>query len=197
VKKENPDFTKAETFIISMLEEKLPASLIYHSKDHTFDVLQVAMEIAEVERITSEQKKLLRIAVLFHDAGFVHVYKNHEEKSCEMVREYLPGFNFSQNQIKIICEMIMATKVPQNPMSILDQIIVDADLDYLGREDVFTIAQKLFEELKLQNLITNEKDWIPYQIKFLKKYDYFTEYSRNKRGPNKEIYLRQLMGKLP
>jgi HD superfamily phosphodiesterase len=196
VKKENTDFTKAEAFIASMLNEKLPATLIYHCKEHTFDVLDIAMKIARAENLSPEEIKLLRIAVLFHDAGFVHVYKNHEEKSCEMAKEFLPDFGFTQKQIGLICEMILATKVPQNPMSLMDQIIVDADLDYLGREDVFEIASKLFEELKLRNLIESEADWIPYQVEFLKKHTFFTEYSKKTRGPNKDLYLRRLMDKL-
>jgi uncharacterized protein len=196
VKKENTDFAKAEAYIASILNEKLPATLIYHCKDHTFDVLDIAMKIASAENLSPEEIKLLRIAVLFHDAGFVHVYKNHEEKSCEMAREFLPGFGFTEKQIGLVCEMILATKVPQNPMSLMDQIIVDADLDYLGREDVFEIASRLFEELKLRNLIQREEDWIPYQVEFLKKHTFFTDYSKKTRGPNKDLYLRKLMDKL-
>jgi uncharacterized protein len=196
VKNENPEYAKAEAFIASILNEKLPATLIYHCKEHTFDVLDIAMKIAQAEKLSAKEIALLRIAVMFHDAGFVHVYKNHEEKSCEMAKEFLPDFGFTQKQIGLICEMILATKVPQNPMSLMDQIIVDADLDYLGREDVFEIASKLFEELKLRNLIEKEEDWIPYQVEFLKKHTFFTEYSKKTRGPNKDLYLRKLTDKL-
>lgn len=196
MKKDTPDFTNAEIFIISMLEEKLSPSLKYHNKDHTLDVLQVAMKIAEIENISADEIKLLRMAVLFHDAGFIYVYRMHEEKSCDMVREFLPGFHFSGEQIGVICEMIMATKVPQTPMTKLDQIIADADLDYLGREDVFTTAQKLYEEMKLHDLLPDDRAWIPFQVKFLIKHNYFTEYSIERRGPNKELYLKKIMEKL-
>jgi uncharacterized protein len=196
VKKDNPDFTNAEIFIISLLEEKLSPTLIYHNKEHTMDVLGVAMQIAESENISADEIKLLRMAVLFHDAGFIYVYKMHEEKSCEMVREYLPAFHFSPEQISLICEMIMATKVPQAPMTKLDQIIADADLDYLGRDDVFTTAQKLYEEMKLNHLLPDDRAWIPFQVKFLIKHNYFTNYSLEKRAPNKELYLKKIMEKL-
>jgi uncharacterized protein len=196
VKKDYPDFASAEKFIVSLLEEKLSPLLTYHNKEHTLDVLKIALEIAEAEDIALENRKLLRIAVLFHDAGFIYVYKHHEEKSCEMAREYLPGFGFDRKQISIICEMIMATRFPHFPMSLLDQIIVDADLDYLGREDVWKIAESLLVELKAHQFITNDKDWIPYQIKFLKEHNYFTKYSKKRRGPFKELYLRELTDKL-
>ena len=151
------------------------------------------MEISKTECISPDEEKLLRIAVLFHDSGFLHVYHDHEEKGCEMARQYLPGFYFSEEQIDIICGMIMATKVPQKPKTKLDKIIADADLDYLGREDVFTIAEKLYNELRVHNLLTDLKQWIPFQVDFLKKHRYFTGYSIKVRDPNKKIYLTKLI----
>jgi len=195
MKQKYPEFQRAETFIISKLEEELSPNLFYHNKAHTLDVLQTALEISKTESISAEEGKLLRIAVLFHDSGFLHVYNNHEEKGCEMARQYLPDFDFSPEQIELICEMIMATKVPQHPKTKLDQIIADADLDYLGREDVFIIAQKLFDELRIHNLLPDAKQWIPFQIDFLKEHRYFTDYSKKFRAPNKKLYLTALIAK--
>jgi len=155
------------------------------------------MEISKTESISDDEKKLLRVAVLFHDAGFLYVYDHHEEKGCEMAHQYLPGFDFSEKQIEAICEMIMATKIPQKPKTKLDRIIADADLDYLGREDVLIIAQKLFNELRTYSLLTDAKQWIPFQVDFLKEHRYFTDYSKNLREPNKKLYLATLMKKLP
>jgi len=197
MKTKYPEFKKAEAFIISKLEEELSPMLFYHNKDHTLDVLQTAMEISKTESISDDEKKLLRVAVLFHDAGFLYVYDHHEEKGCEMAHQYLPGFDFSEKQIEAICEMIMATKIPQKPKTKLDRIIADADLDYLGREDVLIIAQKLFNELRTYSLLTDAKQWIPFQVDFLKEHRYFTDYSKNLREPNKKLYLATLMKKLP
>lgn len=179
-----------------MLEEKLPDTLIYHSKEHTFDVLKSALEIAETEKISAAETKLLRIAVLLHDAGFIYVYKDHEEKSCEMAHAHLPGFDFSKEQISLICDIIRATKIPQLPKTVMEKIMADADLDYLGREDVFPIAQMLFEEMKLYNLMPDETNWIPFQVKFLEEHQYFTDFSRKHRGPGKDAYLKKMREKL-
>ncbi len=191
-----PDFAKAEAFIISLLREKISPSLLYHNIDHTLDVLDVAMNIGRTETLSREEFHLLRIAVLFHDAGFVRTYKNHEVMGCDMAREYLPGFCFSQGQIETICGMIMATKIPQRPDTRLGMIIADADLDYLGRDDVYAIAQKLHDEMKLQSMLPDEKKWIPFQINFLEQHHYFTAYSKKKRGGKKKQYLDELIKKL-
>jgi uncharacterized protein len=190
---ENPDYTKAEAFVVSLLDQELSSTLLYHNTEHTLDVLDAAMKIAEAEQVSEKDIRLLRIAVLFHDAGFIHVYKNHEETGCEMVREYLPGFGFSKEQISKVCQMIMATKIPQNPKSLLDQIMADADLDYLGRQDVYHIAQRLHEEMRLHKELPDEGRWIPFQVKFLEQHHYFTSYSRKWREPNKNLYLKAMI----
>jgi uncharacterized protein len=154
------------------------------------------MKIAEEEEISADDVKLLRIAVLYHDSGFIHVYKNHEVTGCEMVREYLPRFGFTKAQIALICDMIMSTKIPECPKTLLDQIIADADLDYLGRDDVYNIAQRLHEEMKLHNQLPDERKWIPFQIDFLKQHHYFTSYSKKNREANKNLYLGELMANL-
>jgi uncharacterized protein len=197
VKKRNPQFLKAERFILSMLEKELSPSLSYHNLGHTLDVLHAAMVISDTEGLPPAERKLLRIAVLFHDAGFIYLYKDHEEKACEMVREYLPGFNFTPEQVFSVCEMIMATRIPQDPKNRPGRIIADADLDYLGREDVNLIAQNLFEELRSYQLMPGPQEWIPFQIDFLQQHRYFTDYSRKHREPNKGRYLASLIERLP
>lgn len=188
-----PDFNKAENFILGRLKNELSSTLTYHGYHHTIDVMNAAMQIAEKQKTSREDISLLRVAVAFHDAGFIYVYKDHEEKGCDMAREILPLHGFSENHIETICGMIMATKIPQQPKNKLEEIIADADLDYLGRDDVYPIAQTLFEELKIHANLTDEKKWNDIQIGFLKNHHYHTSYAIEFRGPGKTKYLEDLM----
>ncbi len=188
-----PNYSLAEEFILSELKNGLSKRLFYHGYHHTIDVLYAAMAIADHEKINGNDLKLLRIAVLFHDSGFLRKYDNHEECGCDMVDEYLPGFGFSPEQIKTIQGMIKATKIPHKPKNLLEKIICDADLDYLGREDVEEVASSLFEELKLQKKIADIQIWLEMQINFLNRHEYFTDFSRKAREPFKIIYLKKLM----
>lgn len=192
----HPDYDGAEKHILDRLKAEVPASLHYHGHHHTIDVMQAAMEIAEEEDISDEEKKLLRIAVAFHDVGFIYVYKDHEEEGCKMAKEILPPFGFTKEQINIICGMIMATKIPQQPKNLLEQIIADADLDYLGREDVYQIAHTLFQELKIHAGLNELQEWNQVQIKFLNSHTYHTNYSQKLRDPKKQQYLEELINGL-
>ena len=83
-------FKKTEEFIKKKLQKELPAHLYYHSINHVADVLSAAIRLAEAEKINEKDFVLLKTAVLFHDSGFITQSKNHEELSCEIVREALP-----------------------------------------------------------------------------------------------------------
>ena len=74
----------------------------------------------------------------------------------------LPGVIFlsliiPQGLFEQICGMIMATKIPQSPKNYLEQILCDADLDYLGRDDFYDIGGTLFKELKTYNVLDTEE----------------------------------------
>ncbi|MEO5893891.1 MAG: HD domain-containing protein [Ferruginibacter sp.] len=180
--------------VIVMLNAGLSRALTYHNIPHTLDVAAQCMAIAKEEGITDKNTLLeLQVAALYHDTGFMFIYNNHEERSCKLAREQLPGFGMSEKAIENICELIMATKVPQSPHNDLQRIICDADLDYLGREDFFETGAKLRLELIAYKFITGENDWEERQLDFLQTHQYFTKTSDKKRGPVKLEFLKQLV----
>ena len=187
------DYSGAEKFILQKLESELPKNLSYHAMNHTHDVLEAALRIAANEGITDEEElKLLRVAVLFHDAGFIYIYKGHEEKSCDMAREFLPSFGFNEEQLAIIYGLINATRLPQDPHTHLERIIADADLDYLGREDFYPIAKTLYDEFRIYLGVKDEEEWNRIQLNFLRNHHYHTSYSLRVREPQKQKRLQEM-----
>ena len=88
--------------------------------------------------------------------------------------------------------MIMATKIPQSPNTLLEEILCDADLDYLGRDDFFNIGETLFEELRAYHLISDEQAWNRLQVSFLNAHHYYTRTNKALREPVKRRYLEDL-----
>jgi predicted metal-dependent HD superfamily phosphohydrolase len=190
------DYEKLNTIIISRLRDQLPEHLSYHSVMHVKDVIDSVEKIALSENVNDEDLVLLRTAALFHDTGFLFGSKNHEEKSCEIAAEYLLDYGYSLSQLKKIQGMIMATKIPQSPKNHLEEIVADADLDYLGRDDFFTIGDKLFEELSMFGIVNSERDWNLLQEKFLESHQYFTKTSIRERKQKKQKNLDIIKSKL-
>lgn len=186
------DYSKAKSYIVKKLNLDLSSDLYYHGFHHTVDVLNATKLIIEFEGIQGEDVELLKTAALFHDCGFLRQYKNHEEVGCEIAREVLPGYGYTEEHMQKIYGMIMATKVPQSPKNKLEEIICDADLDYLGRDDFEYIAATLYRELKENSLIQSEEDWNRLQLKFLTQHKYFTPYALRLREPKKQKHIETI-----
>jgi predicted metal-dependent HD superfamily phosphohydrolase len=158
--------------------------------------LDAAIFIAQQEAVNNEGLTLLKTAAVFHDSGFLVGAGDHEKSSCEIAGQYLPEYGYTSRQIEKICGMIMATKLPQTPHNHLEEILADADLDYLGRDDFFTIGNQLYDELAMFGIITNEDDWNRLQIKFFESHHYFTPTSIRLRQQKKQEHLAIIKSKL-
>lgn len=185
-------FEKIRQQIIAKLRSDLDPKLIYHNLEHTLDVIKQSEVIALAEGIEpGYEMELLKTAASFHDSGFLYTYKNHEERSCEIARKELEGF-LSEDDLEKVFGMIMATKIPQMPHNLLQQIICDADLDYLGRDDFEPISKNLYKEFIDFGIIPEEIDWDAIQIKFFETHHYFTQTTFAKRNNQKQEHLLQL-----
>ena len=179
--------------VIQKLRSGLSEELTYHSIDHTLDVLKQSENIALAENITDEEELyLLKIAALYHDSGFLFIYQGHEARGCKIAKSELPAFGLSTEQIEIICGLIMATKIPQSASTSLQEVICDADLDYLGRDDYEVISNKLYPEFLKQGYVKNEKEWLEKQIGFFQSHHYYTTWAKEHRSPVKHRHLREL-----
>lgn len=185
-------YTKLRRKAFEVLESKLPCKLLYHDLRHTLDVISVCNQYIARENIESPNAELLRVAALLHDIGFTVTYKNHEEKSAEIAENLMSEFGFTNEEIKMVQGLIMATKIPQSPNNYLEKILCDADLDYLGRSDFGVISERLFLELKNFSLMETREAWNKTQIRFLESHSYHTTFARKNRQPKKQERLAEL-----
>lgn len=183
---------KARDYIFKRLEKELHQNLSYHSLKHVLDVEQAANLLADAEKITQQERVLLLTAVAYHDSGFIYQTSKHEEKGCEIAKETLPQFDYTATEIDLICGMIMATKIPQTPQTKLEQIICDADLDYLGRDDFWEIGNRLYQELSVYGILGSEEEWNKLQLRFLEAHNFQTPSAIKLREPVKQTHLEKI-----
>ncbi len=185
-------FTDIQEIILDKLERELPSYLFYHNVKHTVDVVTEVELIGWAEGCSDEEILILKTAGLFHDVGHTVAYDNHEYHGTIIAREMLPKYNYSPEQIEKICSIIMSTKLPPKPTNLLEEIICDSDLDYLGRSDFITVSNTLFEELKAQNKMGSLNDWNKIQVKFISGHQYFTNTARSLREVNKQLQIERI-----
>jgi hypothetical protein len=68
----------------------------------------------------------------------------------------------------------------------------DADLDYLGRDDFYTIGNNIYREFLQRKLVANETEWNQMQVQFLESHNYFTETAIRQRKAAKEKHLGEI-----
>ncbi|NQV53897.1 MAG: HD domain-containing protein [Flavobacteriales bacterium] len=182
--------------ILARLEKDLAPTLYYHGLYHTKDVVGATKEICTAEGVSGTDLELLLVAAAFHDCGHLVAYTNHEEASCGIAYFMMYEAGYTMEEIQIVCGMIMATKVPQKPKNKLEQIICDADLDYLGRTDYDKISGYLYKEFCAWDVLCGERNWIERQISFLNVHQYWTDFSKENRQSGKREQIALLDKKL-
>ena len=187
---------KAERHIMRILENQLSPKLLYHSINHTIDVTKAVERLAIMEGITDEDLFLLKSAATYHDAGFIEKYEENEEVGMRLAREILPKYGYTQEQIDVIDGLIKSTSIPQSPTTLLERVMCDADLDYLGRDDFHEIADLLRRELREHGKLDSDKKWDEIQLAFLTQHSYFTESAIQLRREKKLKHIEDIKERL-
>jgi uncharacterized protein len=191
------DFRGARQYALTRLKYELPSTLYYHSLWHTQkEVIAATEQIAARESVGGEALMLMRVAVYFHDVGFVQQRMNHEYVSADIAARILPHFGFGRAHIQLITGMIAATKLPQTPKTHLEEIVADADLDVLGREDFLARNLALRDELAAVGVSTIDTAWYGSQVQFMQQHRYFTAAAREMREAQKQQNIADLIDML-
>ena len=185
-------FDQVYAFMIQKLEIELPIHLPYHNVEHTLHVIAVVEHLALKEKIVGEGLVILKTAALFHDSGFLQNHENHEAISCEFAATSLPNFGYLPEEITQVCDLVMATKIPQSPKSKLEEVLCDADLYYLGAIDYPAKADLLFQEFKKNNTLSTRFEWITNQADFFDAHRFFTQTARAEQDAQKEKNLIEI-----
>jgi len=143
--------------------------------------------------LSERELVLLKTAVWLHDSGFLRTYNEHEAIGTEIAKELLPKYAYTKEDIKLINGMIMATRIPQSTSNHLEDIIADADLEYLGTDQFDKISEFLFEEFMEYKFINNRDEWNRIQVRFIKAHSYFTVYCKENRESKKQENLSKVM----
>lgn len=187
------DWELAKAYVVRRLSENLPPTLYYHNSAHTLeDVLPAAERLAAEAGLHPAERLLLRTAALYHDIGYVFQYRENEIIAASIAAETLPRFGYTPEQIRAINAMIMATHIPHAPKNQLEALLVDADLDSLGREDFLDANRRLRMELAIHDRLIPQEAWYSEQLRFLTQHTYCTPIARTLRNTGKQNNIQFL-----
>ena len=184
---------EVEAYVTNFITEQVHKDFAYHNIQHTLDVVAASEELGEACQLNEKEMELLLIAAWFHDIGYDKGPIGHEERSSFYAKEFLEKRNYSETEIKVVQDCILATKMPQNPNTLVENILCDADMSHLGKKIYWDRCGRIRQELTLtRNTTMSEQDWVDFELEFISNHKYKTAAAQAIYFNLKQKHIRQL-----
>ncbi|ACF45978.1 metal dependent phosphohydrolase [Prosthecochloris aestuarii DSM 271] len=188
---------KTASHISQLFRNNSGENCFYHNYDHTRLTVNACHDIALGMNLSPEDTETVMIACWFHDAGFLTDPDNHEEKSAALAEAFLEKEGCRKEKIETVKRCILATRMPQQPSDLLEQIVCDADLSHLSSDNCFTKSALVRIELqKTDQRRYTDTEWLEKNIDFFKTHNYFTAYALEHYTASKEKNIVRLFEQL-
>ena len=180
---------------VRTLFARLDPGFRFHNLDHTLQVTRAAGQIMADSPIAAPDRDRVLLACLFHDTGFsAGRLEGHEAVSIQIATEFLQRHGVTEATIAVVTGCIAATRMPQRPLTPLDQVICDADLAHLGGALFPEMTRRLKEELQWYfKRPYDQRQWDELNIVFMSAHRYFTPYGQQHLESLKQQWLQQLI----
>ena len=181
---------QSKTYASQILQDQLDDMFVYHNLNHTQRVVEAAKMIGEASGLSGEEQEVVDIAAWFHDTGYSLGCNQHEKSSAEIARTFLEEKGVDNAKITQVIDCIMATRVPQKPSNLMEQVLCDADLAHLACEDYTDMSERMHKEIeKVHDKQIETKKWNEMNYAFFKDHEYFTPFAKEHLQPVKEENL--------
>ncbi|MEO8664884.1 MAG: Pycsar system effector family protein [Ignavibacteria bacterium] len=186
----------ASDYVFELMKTKLPGMYVYHNFKHTEEVVDAVKKVGNKSGLNDEEIEIVTLAGWFHDTGFIERTDNHEDASIEILKNFLKDKNYKDENTEKIIGCINATRYPQAPKNLLEEVVCDADLFHLGTKDYDDKSDLLRVEWeKTDNKHYTELEWLKVNIDFITSQKYFTRYGKKALDDNKTEVLVKLQKK--
>ncbi|MBD2724573.1 metal-dependent phosphohydrolase [Hymenobacter sp. BT189] len=166
----------AQAYVTDLFAQELQAKLTYHSLRHTEAVVKECRVLAPAAGLSPEDTEALLLAAWFHDTGYLDVYEGHEFRSMERAGAWLAEHGVPAERVQLVKDLIKVTHRDYAPETELQQLLVDADMSNLARDDFRSSAELLRTEweLVLGQTYTNP-EWAELQLNFMLSHKYHSD----------------------
>ena len=169
-----------DNYITGIYSNDTDKELFYHNLVHTQQVVANAAKIATFYKLNEKDYFIVITAAWFHDIGYyIGEATGHELIGAEMAASFLKDKGVEEEAIMAIKNCIMATRMPQRPTTLLEQIVCDADLFMIGTEDFDKRNKLMRKEAEWQSdRKINKSEWRKSTIAMMEAHHFHTDYAR-------------------
>jgi len=186
-----------KTHVEHLFNSAADDKLIYHNLTHTEHVVKHTVEIGNHYKLNDLDFFIVQCAAWFHDIGYLQGKEQHENAGAEAAATFLAAIGVEALTIQAIQGCIMATKMPQKPKNLLEEIVCDADLYHLGSNSFKDRNKLMRKEMSVYfNKDIDKNIWRLGTLQLLESHHYHTQYCIDKLSKKKNENLQQLKEKL-
>ncbi|MBC7914456.1 MAG: HD domain-containing protein [Pyrinomonadaceae bacterium] len=186
---------RIKVFVQNYFAEHLNPNRIYHNLQHTQNVVELSLQIANHYKLDSKSLFIIETAAWFHDIGYSEAPAHHEKRGTQIAEKYLKELSIDDDYIKSVKGCIMATRIPQQPKTLLERIICDADMYHLGLDDFAEKSKLVRKELELNGQKIPKDVWRRKNIELLQNHQFKTDYAEQLLSDQQKKNLEQLLNK--
>ncbi len=193
IKPQSSLLAATEQYVAKFYEEHFPKELVFHDFQHMQNVVEACYQIGVEYDLDEKELEILQLAAWFHDTGYYQSPNNHEELSAQLATSFLREHDYPEEDLATIKRCILATRLPQQPTDLLEEIICDADLSHLGNEHYWDRCGRLRQEMLVaRDVVMSEPEWVEFEINFMRQHNYHTEVASRMFDKRKRKHIRQL-----
>ncbi|HEX2683742.1 MAG TPA: Pycsar system effector family protein, partial [Ferruginibacter sp.] len=186
-------YKKTEQYVTGLFNDNNNPALVFHNLEHTRRVVDRTKEIAGHYYLSENDMLAIYVAAWFHDTGYLFTEPAmHEEKSVELMKEFMSKYSSDEKLIDTIAGCIIATRSPRQHDSLLKEIICDADTYHLGTNEFKEINQKVWEEYNLTGTMLSEKEWDEKTMELLQEHRFYTKYCKDLLSKRKQKNMKKI-----
>jgi uncharacterized protein len=188
---------KASGYALSLLRERSPSWARYHRPEHTNATVESAMRIGLGMGVDQESLEVLQLAGWFHDTGYTETVEAHEDRSAGIARAFLAKEGYPTVLVERVVQCIAATRLPQSPATLEQQVLCDADVHHAGTGEFFLLGDLLREEVELRDGIRyDDAGWLKVNLEFLYQHPFHTSFARREFGPGRKANIAEVERRL-
>src|ERR1700680_1668715 len=116
---------KVELYATDSFSHTNLEKLQYHNLKHTQSVVSYSKQLVHHYQLDERNYFVVVASAWLHDLGYAIERTKHEEEGAASANIFLTNLGVSATDIEAIKGCILATRLPQNPHNLLEEIVCD------------------------------------------------------------------------
>lgn len=162
-------------YVKNYYDAEFSVDFTFHNYNRAVTIVRHCTTLGVQMNLKKEESKTLHLAAWFLETGYSRDYDNYQSASVTIANAYLEEKGVDEDVTKSIEELILSTRVPEQPVTLMAQVLCDARMYYLAEKNLLLHIENLrTERLAVCKKEYSDKEWLLENINTTNNYFYFT-----------------------